>query len=447
MSQIPPPAPYEPSEWAKDDPRRIFVEGAKWWEFESDSATMWQADVRRAEEEAQRRYPVSETRTTERRTAQVAYPGIDRREQIEQREACAGEGNGDSAKANGPEVDPPASHPTPAAEGIVCHAPGERCHACPHYYGKAAVCKYAPEPAHEGSLPNLRDCKHGRLARSCEICDLEREVADLKHDIERAVAENTRLINERPVSAILPISDDEDWGMGPDGDIDVCKYITQTPALMSMLYDLNLMPEQHPDREGPGWERIFIIANHWRQNALAAEPPRAEAVEPVAWVIQSMNDGSYMDKIAVAGWLMFDKHMEKLKEDAWVRAGVAKIVPLYAAPPSPPPSAGAKPALALSSQLKADISTRLRSDRWKAFSHYEHDLILKALDYCRSDPPPSPPSAWAVGRHWTEDFPHENGQYQCRCVDCGQMFIGHKRRVVCKACAAPIAPAPEETPK
>ena len=28
--------------------------------------------------------------------------------------------------------------------------------------------------------PNARDCKHGRLARSCEICELEKEVEELK---------------------------------------------------------------------------------------------------------------------------------------------------------------------------------------------------------------------------------------------------------------------------
>jgi Zn finger protein HypA/HybF involved in hydrogenase expression len=35
---------------------------------------------------------------------------------------------------------------------------------------------------------------------------------------------------------------------------------------------------------------------------------------------------------------------------------------------------------------------------------------------------------------WTEDFGHENGRYQCRCIECAQMFYGHKRRVLCKVC-------------
>ena len=38
---------------------------------------------------------------------------------------------------------------------------------------------------------------------------------------------------------------------------------------------------------------------------------------------------------------------------------------------------------------------------------------------------------------WPEDFSHENGNYQCKCCQCDQLFIGHKRRVVCRKCAHP----------
>lgn len=38
-------------------------------------------------------------------------------------------------------------------------------------------------------------------------------------------------------------------------------------------------------------------------------------------------------------------------------------------------------------------------------------------------------------RNWAEDSKHENGNYECLCVYCKQSFIGHKRRVVCKACS------------
>ena len=43
--------------WPEDDIRRAFVAGAKWWEYHSTGATMWQSDRNLAEEEAERRYP------------------------------------------------------------------------------------------------------------------------------------------------------------------------------------------------------------------------------------------------------------------------------------------------------------------------------------------------------------------------------------------------------
>lgn len=36
---------------------------------------------------------------------------------------------------------------------------------------------------------------------------------------------------------------------------------------------------------------------------------------------------------------------------------------------------------------------------------------------------------------WPEDFEHENGNYQRRCITCEGAFIGHKRRHQCKVCA------------
>lgn len=50
---------------------------------------------------------------------------------------------------------------------------------------------------------------------------------------------------------------------------------------------------------------------------------------------------------------------------------------------------------------------------------------------------------------WTADFSHENGNYQRNCICCKTMFLGHKRRVVCKVChdeseRAFFAMSPEE---
>jgi hypothetical protein len=38
-------------------------------------------------------------------------------------------------------------------------------------------------------------------------------------------------------------------------------------------------------------------------------------------------------------------------------------------------------------------------------------------------------------RRWEEDFPHENGNYMNICIDCKEIFFGHKRRVLCKCCS------------
>lgn len=37
-------------------------------------------------------------------------------------------------------------------------------------------------------------------------------------------------------------------------------------------------------------------------------------------------------------------------------------------------------------------------------------------------------------KDWTEDFHLENGCYNSLCIICQGMFIGYKRRHVCKTC-------------
>ncbi len=37
-------------------------------------------------------------------------------------------------------------------------------------------------------------------------------------------------------------------------------------------------------------------------------------------------------------------------------------------------------------------------------------------------------------RDWKEDAALENGNYYCICGRCGEQFLGHKRRVICKVC-------------
>lgn len=39
-------------------------------------------------------------------------------------------------------------------------------------------------------------------------------------------------------------------------------------------------------------------------------------------------------------------------------------------------------------------------------------------------------------RDWKEDFGHENGNYEQFCLKCGNRFVGHKKRIICKECAS-----------
>jgi hypothetical protein len=75
--------PREPEgQWASDDPRRWFVAGAAWWEFEKEGATMWGTDRYKAECEAVRRWEYRDRR------AERAEPDGALRERI--KEAVSG---------------------------------------------------------------------------------------------------------------------------------------------------------------------------------------------------------------------------------------------------------------------------------------------------------------------------------------------------------------------
>jgi len=51
--------------WPKDDLRRAFVAGAKWWEYHQTNFTMWPSDRKLAETKAEKLYPSGEPRTKE----------------------------------------------------------------------------------------------------------------------------------------------------------------------------------------------------------------------------------------------------------------------------------------------------------------------------------------------------------------------------------------------
>ena len=45
---------------------------------------------------------------------------------------------------------------------------------------------------------------------------------------------------------------------------ELLSYINDTPRLMSLLYDINLLPEQTMDSRH--WRKTLIIAEQWRAN-------------------------------------------------------------------------------------------------------------------------------------------------------------------------------------
>lgn len=88
----------------------------------------------------------------------------------------------------------------------------------------------------------------------------------------------------------------------------------------------------------------------------------------------------------------------------------------------------------LSTEERLDVAERAlafwrkRAERAEA----ELDGILRAWRGFNARPQDVDPA-----RCWPEDSTHENGDYFCRCITCGNPFIGHKRRVTCKLCTRP----------
>jgi predicted RNase H-like nuclease (RuvC/YqgF family) len=60
--------------------------------------------------------------------------------------------------------------------------------------------------------PNDRDCQHGRLRRSCEICELERELAEANTSIEMMARELKQCRGNRMVqgASIAAVTDQRD---------------------------------------------------------------------------------------------------------------------------------------------------------------------------------------------------------------------------------------------
>lgn len=63
--------------------------------------------------------------------------------------------------------------------------------------------------------------------------------------------------------------------------------------------------------------------------------------------------------------------------------------------------------------------------------------VQVAIDRLRMDRKHGDAPSGSEKRDWPGDFEHENGNYQCTCLECGKLFLGHKRRVICRVCTKP----------
>lgn len=81
------------------------------------------------------------------------------------------------------------------------------------------------------------------------------------------------------------------------------------------------------------------------------------------------------------------------------------------------------------------------ADVYRAMLSAAPPVAPQAAKEVVATPPPISFTPGAGMRDWPEDYAHENGMYQCRCAHCKEMFIGHKRRVSCKLCAASASKA------
>ena len=78
-----------------------------------------------------------------------------------------------------------------------------------------------------------------------------------------------------------------------------------------------------------------------------------------------------------------------------------------------------------STQEALKTALELALDCWACEGMLTNAVVLKMEAALASQP----------SKNWDEDAAHENGNYQCLCARCNSVFMGHKRRVVCKQCA------------
>jgi hypothetical protein len=168
--------------------------------------------------------------------------------------------------------------------------------------------------------------------------------------------------------------------------------------------------------------------------------------EPVMWVCLVPGPAPAGAEMRIRAWTSDRKRMESLR---------AEGLDMQALFTSPVPSTPSEPA-------------QSAPDGWKLVP-IEPTPAMHEAGYSVSLGPPEPMMAdfvkfnakiykamiesaplmsstlHSANRNWIEDASHENGNYECRCCECGHIFTGHKRRVLCKFCSNLLAPSDAST--
>ena len=90
----------------------------------------------------------------------------------------------------------------------------------------------------------------------------------------------------------------------------------------------------------------------------------------------------------------------------------------------------------------SEAVSRALAWKWPEDGTGRHDLFNRGIEGACSAILAYEPT------HGDKDYPedalYENGNYECICFTCGSHFIGHKGRVLCKACDAILSDEPKE---
>lgn len=141
-----------------------------------------------------------------------------------------------------------------------------------------------------------------------------------------------------------------------------------------------------PQKHEPTGTNLFD-ANQARAMLEYVFEQRQEGQKPVAYVVQSLRDGSIGAEIAPVDYAMFDQRMENLRNSTWVKAGAARLVPLYlAAEQRQEGQKSVARSTPRTDALLADYDKsyeRCAADETCDLANFEGELEHRAISLCR----------------------------------------------------------------